>query len=209
MDPELNPAIGSKGLPFFMEERKRLVFIACFCDHHDSDLHWREFGDYRLTFPSPWTGMPSLALSDPQGECWYQQVIYDERLQRDTIERALRAIAAAISDNTSGQDEGPWAQAMVDSCARNTARAVLGLVVGFKRSSFQGEREWRIVCAPRLGRNSSAPRLDDENFAINTKRSTRPHVLLQIHLERCLFEPLLILRRFLPGVGVEPKSPRW
>jgi hypothetical protein len=181
-----------KRLPFFMEERKQWIFIACFCDHHDSDLHWREYGDYRLTFPPPWSGMPSLALSDPQAECWYQRVIYDERLQRDAIERALRSISLAISHNTSGQNEGPWAQAMVDSCARNTAQVLLRLAVGFKRSSFRGEKEWRIVCAPRLGSNSSAPRLVDENFAVNIKRSPRPHVLLQIHLERRLFEPLLI-----------------
>ena len=81
-----------KRLSFFMEERKQLIFIACFCDDHDSDLHWREYGDYRLTFPAPWAGMPSLALSDHQSECWYQRVIYDERLQRDAIERALRSI---------------------------------------------------------------------------------------------------------------------
>ncbi len=181
-----------KRLPFYMEERKQWIFIACFCDHHDSDLHWREYGDYRLTFPPPWTGMPALALSDPQFECWYQRVIYDERLQRGAIERALRSISLAISHNTSGINEGPWAQAMVDNCARNTAQLLLGLAVGFKRSKLRREREWRIVCAPRLGSNSSAPQWIDENFAVNIKRSPRPHVLLQIHLERHLFEPLLI-----------------
>jgi hypothetical protein len=180
-----------KRLPFFMEERKQWIFIACFCDDHDSGLHWRDYGNYRLTFPSPWTGMSSLALSGLQGEYWYQRVIYDERLQRDAIERALRSISIAISRNTNGQNEGPWAQTMVDSCARNTAQVLLRLAVSFKRSSFRGEKEWRIVCAPRLGSNSSAPRLVDENFAVNIKRSPRSHVLLQIHLEQRLFEPLL------------------
>ena len=181
-----------KRLPFFMEERKQWIFIACFCDHHDSDLHWREYGDYRLTFPPPWTSTPSLALSDPQSECWYQRVIYDERLQRNAIGRALRSISLAISQNTSGQNEGPWAQAMVDNCARNTAQLLLGLAVGFKRNSFREEREWRIVCSPRLGSNSSAPQWVDENFAVNIKRFPRPHVILQIYLERHLVEPLLI-----------------
>jgi hypothetical protein len=181
-----------KRLPFFMEERKQWIFIACFCDGHDSDLHWREYGDYRLTFPSPWVDMPSLALSDPQAECWYQRVIYDERKEGDAMERALRSISLAISHNTSGRNEGPWAQAMVDSCARNTAQLLLGLAVGFKRSPFRGEREWRIVCAPRLGTNSSAPQSIDDNFAVNIKSSPRRHVLLQIHLERRLFEPLLV-----------------
>jgi hypothetical protein len=180
-----------KRLPFFMEERKRWIFIACFCDDHDSGLHWRGYGDYRLTFPPPWTDMPSLALTDPQAECWYQRVVYDERLQRRAIERALRSISLAISQNTNGKNEGPWAQAMVDSCARNTAQLLLGLAVGFKRSSFWGEREWRIVCSPRLGINSSAPQWIDENFAVNIKRSPRPHVLLQIHSKRPLFSPLL------------------
>ena len=62
-----------KRLPFFMEERKRWIFIACFCDDHDLDLHWREYGDFRLTFPSPWSSAPALKLSDPHAECWYQR----------------------------------------------------------------------------------------------------------------------------------------
>jgi hypothetical protein len=51
-------------LPFFMEERKRWMFIACFCDDDDSEMHSRDYGDYRLTFPAPWTGGPSLKLPD-------------------------------------------------------------------------------------------------------------------------------------------------
>lgn len=179
-----------KRLPFFMEERKQWIFISCFCDDQDSDLHWHEYGDYCLTFPSPWAGMPSLTLSDPQAECWYQRVIYDERKQEDAMERALRSISLAISHNTSGRNEGPWAEAMVDSCARNTAQLLLGLAVGFKHSSFRGEREWRIICAPRLGINSSAPQWIDDNFAVNIKSFPRRHVLLQIHLPMRLFEPL-------------------
>jgi hypothetical protein len=179
-------------LPFFMEERKQWMFIACFCDDHDSALHWSAYGDYRLTFPAPWSTVPSLALIDPQAECWYQRVIYDERLQRHAIERALRSIVLAISRNTSGQNEGPWAKSMVDNCARNAAQLLLGLAVGFKRDSFSGEREWRIVCAPRLGNNSSAPTWVDENFGVNIKRSPRSHIPLQIHQERALFQPVLI-----------------
>lgn len=181
-----------KRLPFFMEERKQWIFIACFCDSHDSDLHWREYGDYCLTFLFPRPGTPSLTLSDSQAECWYQRVIYHERLQRVAIERALRSISHAISHNTSGRNEGQWAQSMVDNCARNAAQLLLGIAVGFKRSSFQAEREWRIVCAPRLGTNSSAPRWIDENFAVNIKNSHRRHVLLRIQPELRLFEPLLI-----------------
>ena len=181
-----------KRLPFFMEERKQWIFIACFCDDNDSDVHWREYGDYRLTFPSPWGGVPALKLSDPDAECWYQRVIYDEAKQADAMERALEAISLAISQNTSGQNEGPWARAMTDSCARNTAQLLLGTAIGFKRSPFQGEKEWRIVCAPRLGSNSSAPQWIDENFAVNIKNSPRRHVLLQVHREHRLFEPLLI-----------------
>jgi hypothetical protein len=179
-------------LPFFMDERKQWVFIACFCDDHDSALHWREYGDYRITFPAPWTIAPSLALRDSQAECWYQQILYDERLQRHAIERALRAIVVAISENTNGRNEGPWAKAMVDSCARNAAQLLLSLAVGFKRSSFSGEREWRIVCAPRLGSNNSAPTWIDENFSVNIKRSPRSHVLLQVQRDQGHFQPLLI-----------------
>ena len=66
--------------------------------------------------------------------------IYDEVKQAGAMERALEAISLSISQNTSGQNEGPWAEAMTDSCARNTAQLLLGIVVGFKRSPFQGEK---------------------------------------------------------------------
>jgi hypothetical protein len=169
-----------KRLPYYMEERKQWIYIACFCDDHDSGLHWREYGNYRLTFSAPWTEVPSLAMVDIQAECWPQRVIYDEKLQRDAIERALRSIALAISANTAGRNEGPWAQAMVDNCARNTAQLLLGVAVGFKRKAFESEREWRIVCAPRLGSNNSAPKYIDDNFSVNVKGSPRRHLLLQI-----------------------------
>jgi hypothetical protein len=179
-------------LPYFMEERKQWIYIACFCDDHDSSLHWNEYGDYCLTFPTPWTGSPSLVLRDFQAECWYQRVIYDEELHRNAIERALRSIALAVCRNTAGHNEGPWARVMLDSCARNAAQLLLSLAVGFKRKSFEDEREWRIVCAPRLGSNNSAPSSIDEAFNSNVKRSPRRHVLLQINQEQALFQPLFI-----------------
>jgi hypothetical protein len=113
-------------------------------------------------------------------------------VQQDAIERALRSIVRAISENTIGRNEGPWASAMVDSCARNTAQLLLGLAAGFKRSAYAGEREWRIVCAPRLGSNSSAPSALDEDFSINIKRAPRAHVSLQIAQPLRLFEPVMI-----------------
>jgi hypothetical protein len=181
-----------KRLPFYMEERKQWIYIACFCDDHDSALHWKTYGAYRLTFPSPWTGVPSLALSDIQADCWYQRVIYDEGLQERAIERALGSSVLAISRNTSGANMGPWAKAMVDNCARNAAQLLLSLAVAFKQRSFQDEKEWRIVCAPRLGSNSSAPGLIDENFNANVKQSPRRHLLLQVRRELLLFQPVFI-----------------
>lgn len=180
-------------LPFFMEERKQWMYIACFCDDHDSVLHWTEYGKYCLTFPAPWTGVPSLALSDTKAECWYQRVIYDERLQRNAMKSALKAIVLAISQNTAGHNSGPWAQAMVDSCARNSAQLLLSLAVGFKRESFEGEMEWRIVCSPRLGSNSSAPTFIDENFSVNIRRLPQRHLILQIGRERTCFRPLEVV----------------
>ena len=180
-----------RSLPSFMEERKQWIYIACFCDDHDSALHWGKYGNYCLTFPAPWTGQPSLAVPDPQAECWYQRVIYDEGSHRGAIERALKSIVVALSRNTSGRNEGPWAQAMVDNCARNAAQQLLSLAVGFKRKSFEDEREWRIVCAPRLGSNSSAPKYIDDIFSVNVKRSPRRHLLLQIRREPVLFQPRL------------------
>ncbi len=179
-------------LPFFMEERKQWIYIACFCDAHDSALHWREYGDYRLTFPVPWTRAPSLAILDTRADCWYQRVIYDEKLQRNGLERALRSIVLAVSKNTAGHNEGPWAQAMLDRCARNAAQLLLSLAVGFKCKSFEGEKEWRIVCAPPLASNSSAPTSIDADFSVNVKRSPRRHLALQIPRESVLFQPFHI-----------------
>lgn len=89
-------------LPFFMEERKRWMFIACFCDDKDSELHWHDYGDFRLTFPAPGSGAPSLSHRGIDSECWYQPVVYDERAQQKATERSLRAIVRAISEHTRG-----------------------------------------------------------------------------------------------------------
>jgi hypothetical protein len=179
-------------LPFYMEERKRWIYIACFCDDDSSGFHWDRFGAYRLTFSVPWTGLPSLAFSDTHAECWYQRVIYDEGAQARAMERAMRSIVLAICRNTSGENMGPWARGMVDTCARNTAQLLLSLAVAFKRRSVENEKEWRIVCAPLLGSNSSAPDLIDQNFNSNVKCSPRRHVLLQIRRELSLFQPLRV-----------------
>ncbi len=151
-----------------------------------------KYGNYCLTFSAPWTGAPSLSLLDTQAKCWYQRVIYDEKLQRNAIERALKAVVLEIELNTAGHNEGPWAESMVNSCAMNTAQLLLCLAVGFKRKSFERENEWRIVCAPRLGTNNSAPKSIDDNFKVNIKPLPRRHVALQIRRELILFQPLLI-----------------
>ena len=181
-----------KRLPYFMEERKQWIYIACFCDDDSSALHWKEYGPYRLSFTTPWSDRPALGLLDSRSECWYQRVIYDETVQRDALKGGLQAIVVAITQNTRGRNEGPWAHAMVDGCAREAAQLLLGLAVGFKRRSFGGEREWRIVCAPRLGSNNSSPEWIDDNFKGNIKQSPRRHVVLNVPRRQNLFEPLLI-----------------
>jgi hypothetical protein len=178
-------------LPCFMEERRRWMFIACFCENQGSAVHWERFGNYCLTFSAPSTGIPSLALLGPNSDCWFQRVVYDEGLQRDAVDRALRAVVLAISQNTAGVNEGPWAPSMVDSCARNAAQLMLGMAAGFKRHSFHDEREWRIVCSPCLATNSTAPNSIDEDFSVNVKTDKLRHVLLRIHQTDALFQPLL------------------
>ena len=179
-------------LPFYMEERKQWVYIACFCDDQDSALHWKEYGDYCLTFPAPWTGTPGLKLLDTQADCWYQRVIYDEDVQQRATKRVLEAVVEAIRQHTGGQNVGPWAEAMVNNCAMNTAQLLLGIALGFKRKQFEQEKEWRIVCAPRLGSNSSAPTSIDDSFRVNVNHVPRRHVALQIQREQQWFQPLLI-----------------
>ena len=132
-------------LPFFMEERKKWMFIACFCEDSESAVHWERYGNYCLAFPAPWTGTKALGILDLRAECWYQRVIYNEERQRNAIEGAIRSVVLALSRNTAGVNEGPWAQAMKAMCARNAAQLLLRLAVGFKRDSYADEREWRIV----------------------------------------------------------------
>jgi hypothetical protein len=177
-------------LPYFMEERKKWVFIACFCDDDESTTHFGRFGPYRLTFPAPWVEAERLALQDSAAECWYQRVVYSEEKQRAAIERALRAIVSAVSLYTGGDNTGPMASWMVDSCARIAGQLLLGLGLGFKPKSFEDEREWRIICCPRLGHNSSAPAQADENFSIHIENSSPRHVLLKINRPWPIFEPL-------------------
>lgn len=179
-------------LPFYMEERKKWVFIACFCGDSDSRLHRERYGQYCMKFPAPWTAMPSLALPDPKAEFWYQRVIYDEEVQRNAIKRAVASVTHAISEQTSGQNKGPWAPMMIDQCAKNVAQQLLSLAIAFKRPEFRDEREWRIVCAPPLGTNSSAPTSIDEEFAVNIRASPCRHVSLKLNQRTALFEPMLI-----------------
>lgn len=180
-------------LSHFMEERRHWIFIACFCDDSDSELHWKQYGSYCLTFNTPRPGTPALCLSDLQADCWYQRVIYDESLQRKTITEALRGIATALSQYTSGINEGPWGKMIVDMCAGHAAQLLLGIAVGFKRSVFERENEWRIVCAPRLGANTTAPKLLDENFSVNVKSTGgRRHVHLHVPSEGRMFQRISI-----------------
>lgn len=181
-------------LPAFMDERKNWMFIACFCDDHDSELHWHKFGDFRMSFPGPGAATPVLTLPGLHGEHWYQPVVYDEDLQLDGMERAIRSIFSAISIHSAegnSSEEGPWRGSILDFCARNIAQLLLKIAVGFKRKSFRGEKEWRIVCAPPLGVNSSAPSLLDERFAGTIRRDPRRHVPLQILLDERIFNPSL------------------
>ena len=180
-------------LPHFMEERKSWIFIACFCDDSNSEPHWNNYGDCCLTFPTPWRSGASLGISSWQSECWYQRVVYDGTLQRRALEQALDSVVVAISEHTSGENKGSWANAMVSSCARNIAQLLLALAAGFKHESYAWEREWRIVCSPPLGTNSSAPAWLDENFETRIKRRaySKAHIELQFRNGLAISQPLL------------------
>jgi hypothetical protein len=191
-------------LPHFMEERKRWVFITCFCDDDESTTHYARFGPYRLTFPAPWAEPETLDLQDSAADCWYQRVVYSGEKQRTAIGRALHAILSAVSLYTGGNNTGPMASWMVDSCARIAGQLLLGLGLGFKPERFEDEREWRIICCPRLGHNSSAPSQADENFAVHIKNSSRRHVLLKINRQWRIFQPVLMPPVPFRRWGVDP-----
>jgi hypothetical protein len=179
-------------LPHFMEERRKWAFITCFCDDDESRTHFERFGPYRLTFAAPWMGGEFLGLEDSSAECWYQRVVYCEERQRAAVERALQSIVSAVSLHTGGDNRGPMASWMIDSCARIAGQLLLAMGLGFKPKRFDDEREWRVICCPRLGHNTSAPPFADENFATNVRNSTRRRVLLRVKGPWRIFEPVVM-----------------
>jgi hypothetical protein len=178
-------------LAFYMEERRKWVFIACFCGNQQSDYLWKNYGEYCLTFPAPWMGSPSLTCLDVRADCWYCPVVYEQNSQEHAFRLAIRALTSSIKQFTSGDeiDPGSW---IAQSCAKNIAQLLLGLSLGFKKEEFRDEEEWRIICCPRLAANNSAPAIADENFQPHIKENINRHILLQIPREHRLFEPLLI-----------------
>jgi hypothetical protein len=91
----------------------------------------------------------------------YFRVIYRDCLQVQAIQRAIAEVTRAIDIYTNGERPGPW---IADAVARDASQLLFDLVISFKNKKFRNEREWRIVCRPKLNPASSAPAMADENF---------------------------------------------
>ncbi len=178
-------------IPFFIEDRKQYAFIACFCEIPDSSRHWDQFGKYRVSFAGPGSKTPQLCCMMPNSDSWFQQVIYNERLQIWAIQKSVEAVTDAVASCVYGDVDGPIRNWFIDSCARTAGQIILSMAIGFKRHSYKWEKEWRFVCFPRLGSSSSSPMSDDRDFLAYVRKQPRKHVPLTISQETRVFEPLL------------------
>jgi hypothetical protein len=191
-------------IPELMELRRDWMFIACFCSSESSAFHWEHYGRYCLHLPIPPKWKPTIKLSDPRAEIWYQPVIYDHSAQRALIQMALSGIVAALAKNIRGEYGGPWMKTMTRFCARDAAQLLLSVAAGFKNETFKNDMEWRLICYPNLALGNSAPDMADENFAVQIKHEPIRHLKLQIQPSFDAFVPLRLPPIFFERVSQSP-----
>jgi hypothetical protein len=196
-----------------MGTRISRIFVACFCSNRNSLRYWRlpwlsrhGYGDYCLEFATNKMREPLLRPTPFRGaSVQYNRVIYGAKRQRKAIRTALQDIAAAISHNSSGQLDGPWATSVLDLVIRDTAELLLDLIVSFKRRRYILDQEWRLIIRPGEVVGSSAPAVTDSNFDLIVKREVRGNKskrYVEVFLPRQTFPPLLSSMSPIPFTAV-------
>ena len=161
-----------------MEARRRWMFITCFCANDSSEFHWREYGAYKLCLPLSY--LSRLRSDDWKAEAWYQNVIYDQGLQRRVMSHAIEIMPLLIDRYSVGLPEGPFVTQYAESCARDAALCLLGIAAGFKSEEYADDQEWRLVCAPHAALTASAPSIGDEDFQHCIIEEPKRHVCLHM-----------------------------
>lgn len=142
--------------------RKKWTFITCFCAEGASLLHQGQFGSECLSFSR--SEMNALRCGDWRAAMWLQPVLYDHEIQQRAVYEAVKEVAGCLDKYASGDPRCPWIAEMAKQCAREVGQILLGLLTGFKNGQYRNEREWRLVCYPRLALGSTAPSMADEDF---------------------------------------------
>ena len=79
-----------------ISERRRWLFITCFCADDDSKHHWNEYGRYRLDVP---VHDGSRFLIEPKAfeqDCWMRPCVYSADEFANVAERAIVATSTSL-----------------------------------------------------------------------------------------------------------------
>ncbi len=161
-----------------IRSRREYTFILCFCDDSSSAHHRENFGPYCLRTSTGEFGL-NFVSNDVRDEVWCQPVIYDYAAQVALFTNFVEALPSLISRHITGDPEGFTTKRFSESIARTLGQLLLLLISGCKRSEFMDEREWRIVCCPKITPFYSAPSLIDENFAVSIRPIPKRHIELR------------------------------
>lgn len=180
-----------------VRNRRRRTFVACFCASPASEFHWKNYGEYCLTFETDGRREPLLRTSVSRVSLQYYRVIYDEQRQRAAARRAITSLLAAIDRNTAGTGPGSWVEWNAEFLARTAAEVLLDLIVAFKKPNFAGDAEWRLVVRPHVALCSSALDSEDEGFElfVRTEKNKR---YVELHSQRTTGFVPIILRPPVP-----------
>ena len=183
-----------------VEGRASFTFMACFCAEEDSSYHWKNYGAYRLGFSTNGSWNPMLVLAGTDSYTQYFRVIYRSCVQTQIIRKAISEIVGVIDIHTRGEPSGPCIPWLAKSMARDLSQLLFDLVISFKNKKFQSEREWRIVCRPKLALTSTAPSMADENFVHRIRPGTKKFIELTTPSKSDW--PSIVLRPIVPFFSV-------
>jgi hypothetical protein len=164
-------------LPRLIRERRKWMFITCFCADAGSNAHQTRYGTQFLKLTRD--ELIRLRCKDPEATMWLQPVIYREDVQKAAIKKAIDSLVMCLErQSVSGPMEG-CDQWLATDCATNMAIILLRLLSGFKQVEYADENEWRMVTYPEMILGYTAQSDLENNFRIATSEKPRPHSELE------------------------------
>lgn len=153
------------------------AFVCCFCEQEDSLHLWRAYTNngkgYSVGFfvDFIYNRMPSIRIKETAvankklHETWFPldpyfcRVIYDKDEQRHVIGKLIEMFVRAIDENPDAFPTGNLNNLPKSSALSKIYSLCYLCLFCFKDPSFAGEREWRLVYAPRFGKNDEIEQL--------------------------------------------------